>query len=85
MIGINYDLRAPDYSYLVIVELKDFYYQKFAAFRSCKGKTIHLLTQLQQYLEEFKDKATTISNTIIAVGNSSTDNSYDTSVILLAA
>jgi hypothetical protein len=29
MIGIDYDLRAPDYSYLVIAELRDFYYQKF--------------------------------------------------------
>lgn len=36
MIGVDYDLRAPDYSYLVIVELWDFYYQKFEIFRTCK-------------------------------------------------
>jgi len=42
MIGTSYDLRAPDYSYLVIIEIRDFYYTKVNIFSKCKKVAIQM-------------------------------------------
>lgn len=39
----NYDLKAPDYSYLAITEMKTLYYMKYSIFRSYKN----LFTSIQ--------------------------------------
>lgn len=74
--GMNYDLRAPDYSYMVIAELKDFYYHKFKIFKACKQKTIQLLHLLQYCLQQFQDGATAIYTTVQTIGDNNTDPKY---------
>lgn len=64
LIGANYDVRAPDYSYIVIAELTEFYYRKFTIFRTCKDKTMYMLRLLQRSLRWFNHQAIAISSAL---------------------
>lgn len=76
MLGSNHDLKAPDYSYMMIAKLKDFYYQKFTLFEACKEKTIELLQLVQNCCQQFKDGATTIYNTVQTIPPAKVGNKY---------
>lgn len=49
MIPTNYDLKAPDFSYLIITELKDFYYNKHALLMNCKTIAAQIASAFEQY------------------------------------
>ncbi|XP_021306014.1 uncharacterized protein LOC110431324 isoform X3 [Sorghum bicolor] len=76
MISGGYELKAPDYSYLMISELRDFYYEKFDIFKACKHKTIQVQQQLQDCLDQYLNQGTTICNAIQATANSTMDDRY---------
>jgi glutathionyl-hydroquinone reductase len=76
MLGLNYELRAPDYSYMVITEIQDFYYQKFKKYEMCKRKTIKAMQTLRQFLQHFHQQATAIQSTIQNLVHGSTEARY---------
>ncbi|XP_021321190.1 uncharacterized protein LOC110437175 isoform X2 [Sorghum bicolor] len=76
MIDTAYELKSPDYSYLLISELRDFYYQKFKILKICRYKTIQLQQMLQEFLQQFLNQATAIRTIIQVAANNSLDGTY---------
>lgn len=51
MLRPGYDLRAPDFSYLMITELRDFYYNKYTLFAQCKETAIRVHRLLHHFYD----------------------------------
>lgn len=49
---MNYDLKAPDFSYLMINEIKDYYVSKHNAITMCKQIAITMGSSLQEFLRK---------------------------------
>lgn len=64
MMAINYDLKAPDFSYLMITELKEFYYNKHNLLSDCKNIVIQMVPVLQQYNSALINKVQNIQNAV---------------------
>lgn len=56
----GYDLRAPDYSYLMITELKSFYYQKYTIFTKCRQIASEISRRLHAFYVAVQEHVSTI-------------------------
>lgn len=67
MIPSSYDLRAPDYRYLMIAELRDFYYSKFELFTKCMELAGMIYHTLHDLYPTIKAHISTIYNHIASL------------------
>jgi hypothetical protein len=61
---ISYDLKAPDFSYLMIAEIKDYYHSKHNTLNTCRSMAAQITFQVEQYTEQFTSQAQIICNII---------------------
>lgn len=74
--GPYYDLRAPDYSYLAIVELRSFYQTKSSLFIECKDIATKAQSLLQDLVLSFENHGDKICNAIQSIKDRSINIRY---------
>lgn len=64
MIGPSYDLRAPDFSYLIITKLKDFYHKTRLDLCNCRNIVAQMARSLKQFSSKFSELIDTLCEAI---------------------
>lgn len=73
-LGIDYDLKAPDFSYLAIAEIKEFYYNRHIILDNCKKIVAQMVPVIQAFNSDLIREIQTIHNAVHLLQNSIVDD-----------
>lgn len=66
MLPLNYELKAPDFSYIMITSLKDFYYNRHALYTASTQIAVQMKTMLHEIYSKIIPATQHLQDTITA-------------------